>query len=270
MTSALDRQAPSPAVASLAVRARDVIGSEWIKFRSVRSTYWTLLVAALTPIVISLLVAITFTIGPKARRSLTNPMLPSFVSLEYAVIAIGVLGVLMFTGEYSSGLVNTTFISVPRRWAVLGAKAVVLGVATLVVGELVAFVSFFEVQGVLSRYHLGVSLSQPGVPGAVLATGVLLCVVSLIGLGVGSIVRHTAGGIAAVLALIFVPTLLAVLPTPWNYRLDRFTVFYAADQVTQLHPSTNLFAPALSMVVLVAWPAAALITAAFVIRRRDA
>jgi ABC-2 type transport system permease protein len=98
-----------------------------------------------------------------------DPLLPGFISLEYAVLAVGVL---------------------------------------------VAFTTFFLVQAVQSGHHLGVSLSRPGVPGAVLADGIILFVVALMGLGLGAIIRHTAGGITALVALIILPAILALLPAP--------------------------------------------------------
>lgn len=100
---------------SLAVRGRDLLVSEWTKFRSVRSTYWTLLVAVVTPIGASALVAGAIA-AAKAPGPPVDPLLPGFVSLEYAVIAAGILGVLTFTTEYTSGLIRTTFTAAPRRW----------------------------------------------------------------------------------------------------------------------------------------------------------
>ena len=261
---------PGPApVPSLTVRARDVLACEWTKLVSVRSTYWTMLVAVVTPVAISALVAATLGSAPQ-RGAPIDPLLPGLLSLEYAVLSVAVLGVLAFSTEYGTGLIRTTFAAMPRRRAVLAAKAGVLGLVTMAAGELVAFVSFFLVQAILSGHHLGVSLSAPGVPGAVLAEGLLLFVVAMLGLAVGAIVRHTAGGIAAVVGVIIVPGILAVLPAPWGNRLGRFTLVDAAHQVTALHPAANLFAPALSLVVLLAWPALALLAAALMITRRDA
>jgi len=273
MTVTDARPAPkSPAAAvppvPLAVRARDVLISEWIKLRSVRSTYWTLLVAVVTPIGLSALVAVTLANAPGHGPAL-DPLLPGVLSQEYAVLAVGVLGVLTFSAEFSTGLVRTTFTAVPRRRAVLAAKAAVLGAVTLAAGEVVAFVSFGLVQAVLSGKHLGVSLSRPGVPGAVLASGLILFVVATMGLGLGAIVRHTAGGIAALVGLIVLPVILALLPPPWGARVSRFTLVEAARQVTALHPATNLFAPGLSLLVLLAWPALTLLAAALLMTRRD-
>jgi len=260
--------APAP-VPSLAVRARDALACEWTKLLSVRSTFWTMLVAVVTPIAISALVAVTLENAP-ARGAPVDPLLPGLLSLEYAVLSVAVLGVLAFSTEYGTGLIRTTFAAMPRRRTVLAGKAAVLGAVTLVAGELVAFVSFLITQAVLSAHHQGVSLSRPGVPGAVLAEGILLCVVAMLGLATGAIVRHTAGGIATVVGIIIVPGIVAVLPAPWGARIGRFTLVDAAHQVTALHPGTNLFAPALSLVVLLAWPALALLAAALMITRRDA
>ena len=259
----------STPVPSLAIRALDLLASEWTKFRSVRSTYWSLLVAVVTPIGASALVAFAFAHQPTSAGPPPDPLLPEVLSLEYAVIAVSVMGVLAFSAEYSTGLIRTTFAAAPRRRAVLAAKAVVLGTVTLAAGELVAFVSFFLAQAILSGHHLGVSLSRPGVPGAVLAAGLLLCACTLLGLALGAIIRHTAGGIAATIAVIVLPGIVALLPAPWSGRLGRFTLLEAARQVTALHPAANLFSPGLSLLVVLAWPAAALAAAAVLITRRD-
>jgi ABC-type transport system involved in multi-copper enzyme maturation permease subunit len=253
----------------LAVRARDLLTSEWTKLRSVRSTYWTLLVAVVTPIGISALVAVTLANAP-GQQATVDPLLPGLISQEYAILAVGVLGVLAFSTEYATGLIRTTFAAAPRRRAVLAAKAAVIGALTLVAGEVVAFASFALVQAVLSGKHLSVSLSHPGVPGAVLADGLLLFVVATMGVGLGAIVRHTAGGIAALVGLIILPSILGLLPSPWGTRVGRFTLLDAARQVTALHPAANLLAPTWSLLVLLAWPAAMLLAAAAVITRRDA
>jgi ABC-2 type transport system permease protein len=260
---------PRQTVPPVTARARDVLTSEWTKFWSVRSTYWTLLVAVVTPVGTGAIVAVALAHQPAGAPSL-DPLLPGFISLEYAVLAVGVLGVLAFSTEYGTGLIRTTFAAVPRRRVVLAAKAAVAGAVTLVAGELVAFITFFLVQAVLGGDHLGVSLSRPGVPGAVLADGIILFVVAMMGVGLGAIIRHTAGGITALVALIILPAILGLLPSPWGGRVGRFTVLEAARQVTALHPAADLFSPALSLLVLLAWPAAILGLAALAITRRDA
>ena len=251
----------------LIARAGDVLISEWTKLRSVRSTYWVLLVAAVVSLAGSMLAAFP------ARRGarLPDPVAFSFVGwAEYPVLAVGILGVLAFTSECTTGQIRTTFTAVPRRLAVLAAKTAVVGSLALVFGELLAVASFSLTQAILSRQDQGVSLSHPGVPGAVLAAGFVLVTVAVTGVALGAAIRHTAGAVAALPVVFYLPLALLSLPSPWNHRIDRFTLPVAAYQVVALHPATNLLAPALSVLVLIAWPAIALAAAAVLITRRAA
>jgi ABC-2 type transport system permease protein len=273
MTS-LDIRPAHGTMPSLTARARDVLTSEWTKLRSVRSSYWTLLIAAVTGIGGSAVLAFSTaaTAGTAGGGSTPfDPVASIFVGwLEYPVLAVGILGVLAFTAEYSTGQIRTTFAAVPQRLAVLAAKAGVAGLVTLLFGELLAFASFFLSEAILSGHHRGISLSQPGVPGAVLAAGFSLFVIAMVGLGLGAIIRQTAAAVAALPALIYLPLILLSLPSPWNDRIGRFTLLLAAYQLVSLHPQPGLLSPALSMLVLIAWPAAVLLAAALLITRRDA
>jgi len=254
---------------SIAVRARDVIVSEWTKLRSVRSTYWTLLIAVVTALGGSVLLA-TGNAHSKGGKPL-DPVASIFIGwLEYPVLAVGILGVLTFTAECGSGQIRTTFAAVPQRLVVLAGKASVAGAVTLAVGELLAFTGFFLTQAILSGRSNAISLGQPGVLRAVLAGGGCLCVVTLLGFGLGAIIRHTAGAVAALPAVIYLPIVFATLPTPWNYWITRFTPVLAAFQLVSPHPSGHYFPPGLSLLVLIAWPAVALAVAGLLINRRDA
>ena len=267
MTATEFRPAAAFAAPSRVVRARALLTSEWTKFWSVRSTYWTLLIMVVTPIVLGNFVAFVFAQPSKSPGPPPDPLLAGFISLEYAVLAACILGVLQFSSEYSTGLIRTTFISVPRRRAVLAAKACVLGCMTLVAGEVVAFASFFLDQAVLNTHHLGVSWSTQGAAGAVVANGVVLFACAMMALAFGAIIRHTAGGFSATIALILLPAVLGLLPDPWGQRIARFTLTNAAQQVSVLHSRTDLFSPTFSMVVLFAWPVIALIVATATITR---
>jgi hypothetical protein len=262
--------AAGPAAGGLAARARDVLLSEWIKLRSVRSTYWALIVAAVVSVAGSALAA--FPAGTAGKGApLPDPVAFSFVGwAEYPVLAVGILGVLTFTSECATGQIRTTFTAVPRRLAVLAAKTVVVAALALVFGELLAVASFSLTQAILSRHGRGVALSHPGVPGAVLAAGFVLVVVAVTGIGLGAAIRHTAGAIAVLPVVFYLPLALLSLPAPWSHRIDRFTLPVAAYQVVALHPAANLLAPALSMLVLIAWPAIILAIAAILITRRAA
>jgi len=256
-----------------AVRARDLIRSEWTKLRSVRANLWTLLVAALVTIGLTVVVAHTIAAAPApSRRGPITPLIESFLGYaEYTVLPVSILGVLTFTSEYSTGLIRTTLVAVPRRWALLAAKAAVAGAAALAAGEVLAFALFFLTQGLQSGDRRGrLSIAHPGVPGAVVAAGFLLPACVLTGLGLGAILRHTAGAIAATVGVIYLlAALCLLLPATWKDDIGRFTLPFAAYQVISGHPQPHLFGPAASVVVLIAWPAVTLAAAVIVMSRRD-
>ena len=272
MTAVDVRAAEAPGVAP-AARARDILAFEWAKLRSIRSNYVTALVAMVVTLGATVVVAhaLASTRAP-LPAGLFTPLTASFLGYaEYAVLPISVLGVLQFTSEYSTGLIRTTFTAVPQRWAVLAGKVAVAGAVALVAGEALAFACFFLTQAILSGRHRGLSLDTPGVPGAVLAGGFLVCACALTALGLGAIIRHTAGAITATVAVIYgVAGLCFILPAPWKAEIGRFTMAFAASQVLALHPQHSLFSPAASMLVLVAWPAVTLLVAGLVLARRDA
>jgi ABC-2 type transport system permease protein len=269
--TAVDVRPAGPATASLAVRARDVLTSEWTKLRSVRSTYWTLLIAAVTAVGGSAIVGFSTAHSPKGGGAAFDPVAMIFLGwLEYPVLAVGILGVLAFTSEYSSGQIRTTFTAVPRRLAVLAAKASVVGAVMLLFGEVIAFIAFSLAAAMESGDKHGISLSQPGAPRAVLAAGFCLFAIAMLGLGLGAIIRHTAGAVAALPAVIYLPLIVLALPSPWGERIGRFTLLAAADQLVSAHPRAGLLPPPVSLLILIAWPAAALLAAALLITRRDA
>ena len=251
---------PSPVA-----RARDVLTSEWTKLCSVRSTFWTLLIAAVTAIGGSLILAFAAAGGGKQPL---DPVASIYLGwLEYPVLALGVLGVLTFTSEFSTGQIRTTFTAVPRRGAVLAAKAGVVGAITLVLGEALSFGSFFLSQAILSGHHRGISLGAPGALRAVVAAGVSLCAVALLGVALGAVIRHTAGAVVALPALLYLPLVLLSLPAPWGDRIGKFTMMLASYQLVSLHPQARLLSPALSMLVLLAWPAVSLLLAALLVNK---
>jgi ABC-2 type transport system permease protein len=260
------------------IRARDVLASEWTKLRSLRSNRWTVAIAAVVTLGLTAVVAASFTAPLRAgHRGAAAPAPPvdrlatSFLAFaEYTVLPVTVLSVLVFTSEYSSGLIRTTFAAVPGRRAVLAAKAAVTGAAALVIGEVLAFACFFLAQAIFTGKHGGLSLAAPGALRAVLAAGFTLAACALVGVGVGAVIRHTAGAIAAAIALVaLLAAACLALPAPWNVRIGRFTLPFAAYQEVTAHPPAGLFSPGVSLLILIAWPAAILLIAAIVLTRRD-
>lgn len=253
----------------ITTRLADVFASEWTKLRSVRSTFWLLVIAAVTAIGGSAIVAVSERSGNKPAP--LDPVASVFLAwLEYPVLAVGILGVLSFTSEYMTRQIRTTFAAVPQRLTVLAAKAGVTGMVALLFGELLAFASFLLSEAILSGHQGATSLSQPGIPGELLAAGFSLFAIALAGLGLGAIIRNTAGAVAALPALIYLPLIVLTLPHPWNYTIGKFTLLMAAYQLVSEHPHPGLLSPPLSLAIIVAWPAAALLAGAVLIRRRDA
>lgn len=253
----------------LTARMRQVIGSEWTKTRSVKSTYWLLVIAAVTALAGSVILAVS------ERSSTDPPPLDPVASiflgwLEYPILAVGILGALSLASEYGNGQIRTTFAAVPQRLVVLVAKATVAGTVTLVFGEALVFASFFLTREILAGHHSAPSLSAPGVARALLAAGLGLAAIALVGLGLAAIVRSTAGAIAALPAVVYLPLAVLALPHPWNDEIGRFGLLTAAYQLVSEHRHPGLLSPALSLVVLLAWPAVTLAAGAIVIERRDA
>lgn len=151
----------------ITARARDLLASEWIKLRSVRSTYLVLLMSAAVAVAVGIFSAATV----KASHldwATFDPVQTSLAGLLVVQLAFGVFGALAITSEHTTGMIRTTFAAVPRRRAVLAAKATVTAAAALVAGEAIAFAAFFAGQLVLSGKHLpgrhlSVTLADPGV-----------------------------------------------------------------------------------------------------------
>jgi len=268
-----DAGAGAEAAPARLVRARDVLASEWTKLRSLRSNRLTLAIAAAVTLGLTVVVAESLVAAPGGGQHpvASGRLAASFLAYaEYTVLPVTVLSVLVFTSEYGSGLIRTTFTSVPRRRAVLAAKAAVTGAAALATGEVLAFACFFLTQAIFTSKHGGLSLTDPGALRAVLAAGCALAACALVGVGVGAIIQHTAGAIAVAVGVVYLLAAACLaLPQPWNVRLGRLTLPFATYAEVSAHPPAGLFSPGLSLLILIAWPAAALLVAAIVLTRRD-
>jgi hypothetical protein len=179
-------------------RFRHAARMEWVKLWSLRSTWWTLAITFAGAVGMAAVVGA----GTKnASGDLTNNALAGVIP---GMLTIGVLGVVVMTGEYSSGAIRSTLAAVPDRRLLLAAKTAVYGVSVLVLGEAGAFLAFLAGGAALPARVPPPSLGQPGVLRAVVLTGVGLCLIGLLGLGIGAIVRHTAAAIAVLVGGVFV------------------------------------------------------------------
>lgn len=171
---------------------------EWIKLRSLRSTWWTLALTAAGAAGIGVAVGLD---TKSAAEDLTNNVL---AGVTVGLLLTGVLGVLAMTSEYSSGMIRATLTAIPRRRQVLAAKAAVFGVVTLALGEAASFVSFFAGAAALRHGIAAPALDQPGVLRAVVLTGAGYSLIGLIGLGLGAIIRHSGAAIGVLVGGVYV------------------------------------------------------------------
>ena len=199
------------------------MASEWTKLRSVRSTKSTM--AAFIVVTVAVGAVVSAVAGPHwthlsaADRANFDPVNVSLAGLAFGELAIGVLGVLAMTGEYSSGTIRSTLAATPNRPLVLAAKATVFAAVALVVGEAVTVATFLAGQALMGPAPHA-ALTQPSVLRAVALSGAFLPLIGLFGLGLGAIIRHSAGAIAAFAAVVLVlPIALQAFPG----HLTKFT-----------------------------------------------
>jgi ABC-2 type transport system permease protein len=179
-------------------RFRHVTRMEWIKLRSLRSTRWTLVLTVAGAIGVGVAVGIN---TRNAAGDLTNNALAGIIP---ALLLTSVLGVLTMTSEYSSGMIRSTLAAAPRRPLLLAAKAAVFGAMALLVGEAASFIAFFAGGAALRHGIAAPTLGEPGVLRAVALSGASFCLIGLLGLGIGAIVRHPAAAIAVVAGGLYV------------------------------------------------------------------
>lgn len=279
MTTAI---APSPTTAQAAgqpglrVTQLRVVLSEWIKFRTLRSTMWTLLAAVVLTIGIgALFSAVTanqfHTFSPADQASF-DPISTSLNGILFSQLAIGVLGVLLISGEYSTGMIRSSLTAVPRRLPVLRAKLGVLAGVAFVLMLVTSFASFFLGQALLSGHHLGVSIASPNALRDVIGAALYVTVAGLIGMSLGALMRNTAAGISTMVAVFFVlPPVAGLLPSSWS---SHFVQYLPSNAGEALYGGTDGLAHALApwtgFGVLCGYAAVLIGFAAWRLRRADA
>ncbi len=252
-----------------------VLRSEFTKFRSVRSTYATLAAAflaaaALGPVQCALYASKypNVTAHEKAKFSALGV---SLNGIQLAQLAIGVLGVLLITSEWATGLIRATFAAVPQRRTVMAAKAIVFTAATLIVSEVGCFIAFFAGQAFLSHKHLETHIGEPGVLRAVIGGGLYLAVLGLLALGLGTVIRYSAGAIATLLGILFVlPGIAGALPQAWQNTINQYLPSNAGQQIFAVRIKQFTLQPWAGLGVFCVYAAVALLAGAILLKRRDA
>jgi ABC-2 type transport system permease protein len=252
-----------------------VVASEWTKLHSLRSTKWSLLAGVLLTIALPVaFAAVTSshwgTMGPHERAD-RHPLDIALAGVNVSQLAIAVLGVLVITGEYSTGMIRASFSAVPKRLPVLWAKTIVFGVVSFALMVPPVLIAFFASQAILSKHDiLQISFSHPGVARSVIGGAVYLMLVGVFALGIGAIVRNTAGGIASFAAIFFViPPLMNILPTSWNNAISPYLPSNAGRQIFSLTHGAHDLAPWPGGLLFVGYCALALALAAILLVRRD-
>ena len=261
-------EVPASGPATKKVTLARVTGSEWIKFRSLRSSWYVLLAAAVAMAGIGLAIAYNTRnlAGLAEEDAVASATLQGY---HLAELLIGVLGALFVTGDYASGMVRSTFAAVPARTPVLLAKVGVFTAVAFLTLTVTSLVTFLSSQALLSHWRPGFSLSDPTALRAVLGTGVFLTLIGLLGVAFGWLVRSTAGAISALLALLLVlPVVFGQLLGSWGADVAKYLPSTGESFIVSVRDRTML-APWAGVGVLAAWVAVALSVAAVQLRRRD-
>lgn len=203
------------------------VRSEWIKFRTVRSSFAGIALTLVLTVGLGALISATirshWAQRSELRRAIFDPVSTSLSGTLFAQFAVGVIGVLFISSEYASGSIRTTLCAVPHRVRIVAAKLLVLCTALLVTSELACFVSFLVGQEIYAGVVPTASLSNPEVLRAVVLAGVYLTALGAIGLGLGLIFRQSASSISVFASvLLIVPIVTFLLPQSWQNTINRF------------------------------------------------
>ena len=249
--------------------------SEFTKIRSVRSTYWTLIAMFIVVVGFGALASWGRASHGGQAGPFFDPTRQSLAGLYIGQLILGVLGVLVISSEYATGMIRTTLTTNPHRGVMIAAKGVVFTAVALVASLITAFTSFFLGQALMSSHHIGTTISSPGVLRAVIGGALFLTACGVLAFGLGLLLRHSAAGIGAMVGLLFVATILVnFLPQSWQNDVDKWVPALAGGQLwmVQAQPpgSTPMFGPWPSFAVLCGYAAVAVIAAVALFRRRDA
>jgi ABC-2 type transport system permease protein len=214
----------------------NVLRSEWTKLWTLRSTRWSLLasfiaMAGLGPLIAA--VQMSRWSHLQLHDRLTYDSINTGVGgYHLAQLTIGVLGVLVITGEYTTGMIRSSMMAVPKRLPVLWAKLLVFAAVTFVLMLVASLISFFAVQAIVTQHHVQHGIGDAGALRTVIGGALFLTALAVLCLGVGGILRNTAGGIATFVALLFVlPGISAILPSSVNDSISPYLPLNAGTTI---------------------------------------
>ena len=256
-----------------AVTFPQVLRSEWIKLWSLRSTYWTMLATVAAMVLIAVMLGVASMVDEQLDGRMAIGM-----GYSFAQAVVAVLGVLTITGEYSTGMIRSTLAAVPTRLPVLAAKAVLvagLGFVLGVVGVALSYVVSFPLLGADGAANV----SDPQVQRVFWGSGLYLAGVGLLGLGLGALIRHTAGAVALILGvLLLLPSVwqLLMMTSEWFTKAYPYLPSTAGERIatpevaTAIADAPQVLAPWVGFGVFMGYVTVILIAAGILLRRRDA
>jgi ABC-2 type transport system permease protein len=248
-----------------------LLRSEWIKLRTVRSTIWSYATVIVISIGLALLMSSTLTLQgvQVAESEQANWMIQvSTFGIIFGQLVVAVLGVLSISGEYSTGMVRSSLTAVPRRLPVLAAKAVVLFVCTYIVGLVSVVGSYLVAAPIMADKGISASLADPDLFLPLMSAALYLSLVAVFSLGLGTILRSSAGGIAAALGVILLlPTVLQLIPADWVADMMPYILSNAG---TDSFAMTGTMEPWQNILIVLGWVAVSLAGAGALLKRRDA
>lgn len=256
--------------------ASRVLRSEWTKIRSVRSTVWTLGTAVVVTVGLSALIsaftAASFHDMPPVERATFDPTFVSFAGMSLGQLAMIAFGVLVVSGEYSTGMIRSSLGAVPQRGTFMACKIAVATALVLAVGMVTSFATFFLGQALLGEY--GTSLGEPHVLRAVIGGGLYMTLISLFAMGVAFVLR------SPLLAFgILMPFFFLISNILGGVEATRDVAHYLPDQAGSMIMSVvegsmgggeRPYGPWGGLLIMVAWVVAALVAGYFVLKKRDA
>ncbi|MHB1064320.1 MAG: ABC-2 transporter permease [Georgenia sp.] len=277
--STLTAQSPQPVHRAVSARRTfgGVMRAEWIKLLSLRSTWWTMAITVVIMTLLALAQASSIRFIMQAPEAAGLKLYGAeFVigGYQLGMVTVSVLGVLLMTGEYSTGMIRSTFAAVPKRLPVLAAKAIALVTLTVAVSVVGIIASYFVALPFLSDYDLVPALDDPLTWQAFGGMTFFFVASALVGLGMGAILRHTAGSITAVLSLLLlVPMVLQFINIGWVQDVLNYVPLPAAGSFLSLSGmfgGNDTLTAWQGVAVVGAYPVVALVVGAVLMRRRDA
>jgi ABC-2 type transport system permease protein len=249
--------------------------SEFTKIRSVRSTYWTLIAMFVVVVGFGALASAGAAHNGGQHGPFFDPTRQSLAGLYIGQLIIAVLGVMVISSEYGTGMIRTTLTTNPHRGMMIAAKGVVFTLVALVTSLVTAFTAFFLGQALMSSDHINTTIGSPNVLRAVIGGALFLTACGVLAFGLGLLLRHTAAGIATAVGLLFVVTVVInFLPQSWQNHVDKWIPALAGGQVwmTKGQPpgSTPMYSAWPSFAILCGYAALAVAAAVILFRKRDA